>query len=346
VEETAVTFAFPPALIIAALVLPLSIALFFWKTRWTRRQLSAVIAPRLRDQLTSSVDWARRRGKAILFVSALIFLLISIARPQYGFEKAEMDRKNVDFTIALDLSRSMLTEDMDKGSRLTEAKNAIGDLLDTLSGGDRVGLIAFAGEAFLAAPITFDHEAVRRNLASLEPRVVTRPGSDLAAAIRLAEKVFSVGEFESKALILVTDGEELQGDAVVAAREAAQRGMRIFTVGVGSLTGARIPERDRTGKIRFVRNEFGNEVVSRLNQRVLQQIAASGSGFYHPIGINDEGLQKVYQSGVLPLGKGTRQKLSSDPGEYFQWPLGLAILLFLVELLVSDRRKPAVPTTR
>jgi Ca-activated chloride channel family protein len=333
------TFAFPPALLIAAVLIPLSIALFAWKSRWTRRQLSAVVAPRLREQLTATIDWGKRRAKAVLFVAGLLFMLIAIARPQYGFKSAEVDRNSVDFLIALDLSRSMYVEDMGGRQRLGEAKEAIGLLLDVLGGGDRVGLIGFAGEAFVAAPVTFDHEAVRRTLNNLDPRVVERAGSDIASAIRLADRTFAAGDYETKALVVITDGEELQGDAVIAGREAARSGLRIYTVGVGTASGGRIPEKDARGTVRYVRNEFGTEVISRMNHRMLQQVAASGRGRFEAIGIRGEGLRNIYENSVRPLGTGMRQKPSKDPGEYFQWPLGLAVALFLVELLLNERRK-------
>lgn len=339
-------FAFPHALAIAAAIIPVSFILYLWKSRWSRRQLSGVVAPRLAEQLTRSIDWGKRRAKAVLFVLALVFMLVAIGRPQWGLRKAELDRNGVDVLIGLDLSRSMLAEDEAGTARLKAAKDGIQNLVNLLGSNDRVGLIGFAGEAFVAAPITQDFESVKRNLEALDPKIVARPGSDLGAAIRLADRTFESGKFETKALVLVTDGEQLQGDAVIAAREAAQHGMRIFTVGAGSMSGARIPERQKNGSVRFVKNEFGNEVVSRLNQRVLQQVAASGKGLYEGLGEKGQGLQAVYEQGVEPHAHEKHEKQTEEPAEYFQWPLGLAIFLFLAEMLVNERRKPAtVPVT-
>ena len=318
---------------------PFCILLYRWSAKRARKRLAGVIAPRLVDQLLRSVDFGKRYLKAALFTLGIFALLFALARPQFGFEPAEVERASADFIIALDLSRSMNAEDMDGKTRLVSAKDAIGKLLDRL-GADRVGLVGFAGEAFLAAPVTQDHAAVRRNLDALDTTSVAKPGSDMAAALKLAQKTFENGKYESKALVIITDGEELQGDAVVAARDAALKGMSTFAVGVGSASGARVPV--QKGGVAFARNEFGNEVVSRLNERVLRQVAASGRGMYEPLGKDGEGLNAIRKKGLDPLKKGRMTRASKDPREFFQWPLALAIALLLTEMLVSDRRKRVV----
>ena len=238
----------------------------------------------------------------------------------------------------------MLAEDVENKARLDAAKTGVSGLLDHI-GSDRAGLIAFAGEAFLAAPVTQDHEAVKRNLAALNTESIAKPGSDMAKAIELAAKTFENGKYETKALVIVTDGEELQGDAIVAARATAQKGLAIFTVGVGSSIGARIPaKKDSSGIARFAKNEFGGEVLTRLNERVLQQLAASGKGFYEPLGKDGAGLVNTWRRGLEPMAKGTQTKQSKDMEEYFQWPLALALFLFLAEMLVSDRKNPVKPS--
>ncbi|HEV7866943.1 MAG TPA: VWA domain-containing protein [Chthoniobacteraceae bacterium] len=331
-----------PYLLIGAAVIPCVVLLLHrWSERRARVQLQRIVAPRLRENLLRSVDFAKRWRKTLLFAFGLAALLIALARPLLGFLPMEVERSSVDFFIALDLSRSMLAEDADGKARLVAAKGGLDRMLSRL-GADRVGVIAFAGEAFIAAPVTQDHEAVRRNLAALDPTAIARPGSDLAAAIKLAQKTFENGSYESKALVLITDGEELQGDAVIAAREAGMKGMSIFTVGVGSAIGARIPAK-KEGGLKFQKNEFGREVLSRLNERALQQIAASGRGFYEALGEDGDGLVAVWNRGLQPLGKGTKTKPSKDMREYFQWPLAVALSLLLGEMLVSDRRKRLQP---
>ncbi len=328
-----------PWLLFALPLLPLVLLLLHrWSEARALRKLDAVIAPRLREQLLRSVDFGQRWWKAILFTLGLGGIAVAIARPQFGLKPMEVERSSVDFIVALDLSRSMLAEDVEGKSRLEAAKAGIGKLLDTL-GSDRAGLIAFAGDAFLAAPVTQDHEAVKRNLAALDTGAIAKGGSDLAKAINLAVKTFEAGKYETKALVLVTDGEELQGDAMVAARDASRKGMQIFTVGVGTPLGARIPDRKQQGVARFAKNEFGNDVLTRLNERMLQQLAASGRGFYEPLGREGDGLVSTWRRGLEPLAKGTQTKQSKDMEEYFQFPLALALALILTEMLVSDRRK-------
>lgn len=330
-------FEWPFALWLAALFVPLAFALHLWSARKAARRLDGIIAARLREQLVRSVDFSKRWLRAGLVTLGLVFVFVALARPQFGFLKTELERSSVDFLVALDLSRSMLAEDVGGQARLAAARGALNDLLDQLRG-DRVGLIAFAGEAFLAAPITEDHAAIRRTLKALDTSAAAKAGSDIAAAIRLAAQTFEKGAFESKALVIVTDGEELQGDAVIAAREAAGKGLTVFTVGVGSLTGARVPA-GKPGAVVFAKNEFNREVISRLNERVLQQVAANGRGFYEAFGTEGEGLWKVWERGLAPLAKGVKTRESQEMREYYQWPLALGVALLFAELLINDRRK-------
>jgi Ca-activated chloride channel homolog len=331
-------FALPWFLLAAAVVPVLALLLQWWSERRAQHRLRSLISPRLKEELLRSVDFGKRWRKAVVLACGLAVLLVAVARPQFGFQPVEVERSSVDFIVAVDLSRSMLAEDAETKQRLEAAKEGVNSLLDRI-GSDRAGLIAFAGDAFLAAPITQDHEAVKRNLAALTTESIAKQGSDMAKAIELAGKTFENGKYETKALVIVTDGEELQGDAIVAARVAAQKGLSIFTVGVGSIIGARIPARkEGGGSVRFSKNEFGNEVVTRLNERMLQQLAASGRGFYEPLGKGGTGLVNTWRRGLEPMAKGTQTKQSKDMEEYFQWPLALALVLLLGEMLVSDRR--------
>ncbi|MES2707096.1 MAG: VWA domain-containing protein [Verrucomicrobiota bacterium] len=343
-EKTSLTFACPQWLPAAAVAVVVLLLLHAWTAKRGLRKLQGVVAARLRDQLLRSVSFGRRWIKAVTLALATALLMGAIARPQAGFQTVTVDRSAVDFLIGLDLSRSMLAEDMNGKSRLDAAKESIATFLDRL-GADRAGLLAFAGESFIAAPITQDHEAVKRNLAALTTNSVARQGSDLAKAIQLALKTFETGKYETKALVLITDGEQLQGDALIAARDAARKGLRIYTVGAGSISGARIPPEPETGGRGFARNEFNREVVTRLNPRMLQQLSAAGEGFYEALGEEGEGLKAVLDNGLSSLAKKAQEtKASTDLREFFQWPLAAALLFFLLEMLLSDRRKTVQPT--
>jgi len=339
-------FAVLPWLIAVAVLVPACMLLLRWGAKRKRAMLDRVIAARLREQLLRPVDYGKRNFKTALWLLALVALLVSLARPLYGHREIKVERPGVDLMIALDISKSMLADDASPSNRLHAAKAGIARLLDRPSG-DRIGLVAFAGEAFLMAPITQDHQSVMRSLEALNTTATSKPGSDIAAALKLAMRSFDPKQQSGKAIVLISDGEELQGDAIVAAREVATKGISIFTVGVGSTTGARLVERpqrnDRPDRPqlekRYAKNEFGQEVVSRLNERVLQQVAVGGHGFYAALGEQGEGLMQVSERGLAPLARGTEVRQSKEMREFFQIPLGLCVFLLLWEMLVSERKK-------
>ena len=335
-------------IIAIAVLVPACVLIVRWGSARKRAMLDRVIAARLREQLLRSVDYGKRKFKVALWLLAITALLVSLARPLFGYREIKVERPGVDLMIALDISKSMLAEDA-VSNRLSAAKSAILKLLDRPSG-DRVGLIAFAGEAFLMTPVTQDHQAVVRSLEALSTTATSKPGSDIAAALKLALRSFDEKQKSGKAIVLISDGEELQGDAIVAAREVATKGVSIFTVGVGSTTGARIAVREQKNdrpqfEVKFAKNEFGQEVVSKLNERVLQQIATAGRGFYAPLGDEAQGLMSVNDRGLAPLARGTETRLSKDMREFFQIPLGLCVVLLLWEMLVNERKKGQKPTT-
>jgi Ca-activated chloride channel homolog len=337
-------------LLAIVVLVPACLLIIRWGARRKRAMLNRVIAARLREQLLRSVDYGKRNFKTALWLLAVGSLLVSLARPLFGHREIKVERPGVDLMIALDISKSMLAEDA-VTNRLNASKTAILRLLDRPSG-DRVGLIAFAGEAALIAPITQDHQAIVRSIAALTTTAISKPGSDIGAALKLALRSFDVKQQSGKAIVVISDGEELQGDAIVAAREVATKGVSIFTVGVGSTTGARIADRtpprnnDRPQlEVKYAKNEFGQEVVSRLNERVLQQVAVSGRGFYVALGDEGQGLLNVNERGLAPLARGTEVRKSKEMREFFQIPLGLCVALLLWEMLVNERRKAQKLTT-
>jgi Ca-activated chloride channel family protein len=307
----------------------------FWGARQRRAALGRIAAPRLHDSLAGSLDRNKRAIKAFLFALGVALVTACLARPLLGLKEVQVERAGVDVIIALDVSRSMLAQDA-PANRLLAAKNAIIRLIG-LPSHDRYGLIIFSGEAGLMAPVTLDHQAVARALDAVSVGMVSKPGTDLAAAIKLASRSYDETHPYGRALLILSDGEQLQGDAVVAAREAWAKGITVFTVGVGSSPGARVPESGGF-QTRFLKNELGRDVVSRLNEHVLQQIAASGHGFYAPLGTDGDGLVSIANQGVAPLAKGTQIRQSKELREYFQWPLGLAFALLLLEMTLSERK--------
>ena len=280
------------------------------------------------------MDRRRRVLKQTLLVLGLSFLALALARPQWGRERVRLERTGVDLIIALDVSRSMLAVDVEGTNRLAAARAAMLKLLDHM-GGDRVGLVGFAGEAFLAAPLTRDHTAVARALTALNPATVSEPGSDFAKAIARAREGFERGSEGPRLLLLLSDGEQLQGDALSAARAAVVAGITVHCAGVGSASGARLP-----GRGGFQKNAFGREVISRLDEHVLQQTATAGHGTYVRIPDRDSrALADWFEQASTGLPKTTETQELGDPRERFQWPLAAALTLLGGEWLVGERRR-------
>jgi Ca-activated chloride channel family protein len=312
-----------------------------WR-RYDRRQRAALeqfIAPQLRDELTQSVSGPRTLLKRVLLAVAVAFLFVALAAPQAGYRWEQIKRRGNDIIFAVDTSRSMTTPDV-KPNRLARAKLAIDDFVNRLNG-DAVGLVAFAGTAFLQTPITLDYGAFHESLAALDTHIIPRGGTNITSAIREAQAALQRRPGSDKILILITDGEDLEGDSLAAAKSAAtQDGLKIFTVGVGSANGDLIPlPADQGGG--FLKDSNGHLVKSRLDESALKAIAAATGGAYAPLGAQNQGLDTIYQEALAPLAKHDLESRSQKVyTQRFQWPLGVAILALLGSLMVTTRRRP------
>ena len=304
-----------------------------------RAALATFASSHLHAQLTASFSAARRNWKRGLFLAATGCLFVALARPQAGFRWEDIKRRGIEVIFAVDTSRSMLTPDV-KPDRLTRAKLAVDDFVSRLDG-DGVGLIAFAGDAFLQCPITIDHDAFHESLAALDTTIIPRGGTDIASAIREAQTALQNRPNNDKILVLLTDGEDLEGDALVAAKAAAKDGLKIYTVGVGSANGDLIPIPAEQGG-GFVKDETGQFVKSHLDEAGLKAIAGATGGLYAPLGAQGQGLEAIYQQGLAPLAKhdlaSRRQKVYT---ERFQWPLAASLALLLSSMLIGTRRRVA-----
>lgn len=328
------TFA-QPLWIITGLIVCIG-TLFLLHSLQARRlaTLEKFAAAHLLDRLTRNVSTARQLTKKAIFVLALFCCFLALARPQYGFRWEDVKRKGIDILFAVDTSKSMLVEDI-KPNRLERAKLAIMDFVDQLDG-DRVGLLPFAGTAYLMCPLTGDYGAFEDSLKTVDTTIIPKGGTDIAAAIREAESVLS-NEANYKLLILVTDGENLEGDALAAAQEAAGKGMRIFTVGVGTREGEIIPLSG--GAKGFVKDASGNFVVSHLDEATLTQIAEKSNGLYVPLGNKGQGLQTIYRKklALVPKEELTERR-HKVPLERYQWPLAVGIGLLALEFMIGTRK--------
>jgi Ca-activated chloride channel family protein len=330
-------FGNPSSFWLLALV-PVLAAFLVWAFRARRRALERFASPPLVDRLADSVRPVARCWKAVFVVAVVLFTTLALAQPRWGFEWHEVKHKGVDIFVLLDVSKSMLTEDV-RPNRATQAKYAVQDLLEKLRG-DRIGLIAFAGTAFVQCPLTVDYEAFRLTLKDADPQIIPRGGTAIGAAMRTALKGFEAGEGRDRAIVLITDGEQTEGDALAAADEAAKAGVKIYAIGVGTAEGELIPVREEGKQMEFLKDREGKVVKSRLDEETLKQIALKTGGIYVRSAAGDFGIDTIYDKGIAQLQrKEFEAHLQKRYFERFQWPLGVAFALLVVERFVSDRRK-------
>jgi len=331
-----------PVWLLAAL---LAMGGLYWVSRrydsHQRAALEQFVSVRLRGDLTRSVSHARIVIKRVLFAASVVLLCIALAEPQAGFRWEQVQRRGHDIIFAVDTSRSMLTPDV-KPNRLARAKLAIDDFVSHLNG-DAVGLVAFAGSAFLQTPITLDYGAFHESLNALDTNIIPRGGTDITSAIQEADAALQHRAASDKIMILVTDGEDLEGNALAAAKAAAKDGLKIFTVGVGSANGELIPlPADQGGG--FLKDNEGHLVRSRLDESALKTLAEATGGSYAPLGAANEGLDTIYREALAPLAKHDLESRSQKIyTERYQWPLGASLALLMCSLLLGTRRRfPAV----
>lgn len=305
---------------------------FLKKDRFIKEFCGEELYPRL----IPSVQKGRQKFKAFLLILSVFFMIIALVRPKWGFHWEDIKRVGVDIIVAVDVSKSMLAQDV-KPNRLERAKREVYDLCQMLEG-DRIGLIAFAGTSFVQCPLTLDYGAFRMFLDYLDPDLIPTPGTAIGGAIRKATQSFSRRERKSKALIIITDGEDHESHPFEAAKEAKKEGIKIFTIGIGKGSGTPIPAADGSGG--FLKDRKGNVVLSKLDEKTLQRIALETGGSYVPSVTGDMDLDKIYRSEI----KGTMEKkeLRSTRKkrweERFQWFIFIGLLLLSAEFFVRERK--------
>ncbi len=322
-------YVIPPALLVLGFI-------FHLASRARKRQLGKFAADRLLSGLLRSYSPGRRRFKQLLIAAGVALILVALARPQYGYTWKETSARGIDVLFVLDSSKSMLAQDI-RPNRLERAKFAILDFVERIPG-DRVGLVAFAGNAFLQCPLTLDYDAFRLSLEAVDTEVIPHGGTDIARALIEAEQAFSEDN-NHKVVVLITDGEDLEQSGVEQARLLAQQGMTIYTVGVGTAEGELIPVESQRGRVEYLRDSDGKPVTTRLDEETLKDIAEATGGFYVPLGVSGYGLEQVFEAGLQSIPEqdlgSRRQKVWI---ERFQWPLGLGLFLLAWEPLVGTRR--------
>lgn len=341
-EDSPLTFARPLWLYAGPLVCALMAWLF---TRFDRRReadLAKLVHPRFRTRLLPGSSPRLILTKRLLWLACLVLLFTAAAGPQKGFEFREVKRRGIDILFAIDTSRSMLAEDLTP-NRLERARLGIHDFISRLEG-DRVGLIPFAGSAYALCPLTSDYEAFRESLDALDTDLIPKQGTDVASAINEAARLFDEQGNNHRILVLITDGEDLQGDAIDTAREQAKKGMTIYPVGVGSPDGVTIPIQLPNGRRDFIRDQAGAPVTTKLDEATLRKIAEAANGFYVPMGRGAEGLDTIYREKLRLVPKNEIEaRMEKIPMERYEWPLALALLCLLMEFLLPNRLRSAKP---
>jgi Ca-activated chloride channel family protein len=300
------------------------------------RQLARMASPHFVAELTASHSPARRRIKEILLLLAMVLAGVALARPQWGSVETSNAWLGEDMVFVVDCSLSMTTTDVSP-SRLQRAKFSVLDFVRRQSHG-RVGLVAFAGSAFIQCPLTFDTDAFEESLLGLDEKTMPIPGTDIGRALNEAYHATDK-QSRHKMVVLVTDGEDLEKSGVAAAKNLATNGVVVFTIGVGTPAGKEIQTLNAAGQPELLRDSKGGIVRSRLDEDTLREIAQATGGSYYPLGPLGDGLMKVRSAiHALDAANGLQQALRSGV-DHFYWPLALALALLVVEPLVSTRRQ-------
>ncbi len=328
-----------PKIVILFLFLYLLAHLLKWRSKKNEKQLLKIwgILPNMRKKHYSK--WWEYLHKG-LFQLGFIFLGIALARPQWGFSTEKRQQTGLNVIFAIDTSKSMLANDV-RPNRLELAKMSIEELLKSLKG-NQVGLIAFAGSAFLQCPSTADYGAFKLALQSLDTDIIPKGGTNLSEAMELAATIFDETA-RYKQIILLTDGENLSGDAIKCAQKIASKGITIHTVGIGTSNGSPIGITNDRGLTEYLKDEKGQTIITRLDEPTLQQIAQITHGFYVPLGNAGEGLKQIYNMALKHLPKENFESVEKIPIERYALFASLALVCLLLETICYPIKRKSIP---
>ncbi|MFO8053706.1 MAG: VWA domain-containing protein [Bacteroidales bacterium] len=315
------------------------LVLFHIATNYRRRKkINALADNDLYIYLTPQASNTRRNWKFTLFVMALFFLIVALANPQIGSKMEKAEKKGVDLIVALDVSRSMLATDLSP-NRLASAKRALNRLINRLEG-DRIGLVIFAGQAYKQFPITTDYAAAKMFLQAVSTEIAPTQGTAIGEAIEKSINSMNDKADNNQAVIVISDGENHEDNPLQMAEKAAEKGIIIHTIGIGSLKGAPIPISNRPGTGRYLQDNKGNTVISQLNQQMLQDIAKAGNGTYIHASNTKTGVNALYEEVQKMKAKEFDTLVYADYEDRFQYPLAIALLLLIIEHLMYNRKSP------
>ncbi len=324
-----------PAYLYLLLILPLLVAFYLYSNYRRRKAIRVFGDPELMMQLMPDVSKYRPDVKFWLLAAAIALFALLLARPQFGSKLETVKRQGVEVMIALDISNSMLAQDV-QPSRLEKAKRLVAQLVDKMQN-DKVGMIVFAGDAFTQLPITSDYISAKMFLESIDPSLISKQGTAIAAAINLATKSFTPQEGVGRAVIVITDGENHEGGVEEAAKAAVEKGIQVNVLGVGMPDGAPIPV---PGTNDYRRDREGNVIVTRLNEAMCQEIAKVGNGIYVRVD-NTNNAQKAINQEINKMSKAeVETQVYTEFNEQFQAVAWIILLLLLAEMLILERKNP------
>lgn len=317
------------------ILIPVLLIVFIIGRRIRKRSLKRFGDPEILNQLMPFLSVNRPVVKFLFILFALVFIILGMARPQFGSKLEEIKRKGIEIVIALDVSNSMLAEDI-QPNRLEKAKQAIARLVEKLAD-DKIGLIVFAGDAYVQMPVTSDYTSAKMFLSSINTQIVPKQGTAIGSAIDLGINSFSPDNEASKALIIITDGEDHDDNAVSLARDAAEKGIVIYTIGVGTPDGAPIPVYSGNQRS-FRKDRQGNVVITKLNEKILREITNAGNGSYIRATNNRLGLNMLFDQISSIEKKELETRIYSEYDEKFQYMIGLALILILFDFILLERK--------
>lgn len=323
-----------PAFLYLLIIIPVIIVIRLLEMRKRKLKLKKFGDLSLLKQLMPDVSSSRKSLKFWLMIAALALLIVMLARPQMGTKISQEKRKGIEVIISLDISNSMRAEDV-VPSRLDKSKMLVENMVDNFTN-DKVGLVVFAGDAFIQLPITSDYVSAKMFLQNTDPSLIATQGTDLAGAIELSSKSFTQQDKVGRAILIITDGEDHEGGAIEAAEKARKNGIRVFFLGVGSTKGSPVPD----GNGGYMKDNSGQEVISVLNEEMCKQVAQAGGGAY--IHVDNTSLaQRQLNDELTKLQKGDISSVVySEYDEQFQAVGILVLILLIIEMLILERKNP------
>lgn len=331
-----------PDFLYALLIIPVLLIVWFLLIKLQKKSWAKFGDIELIKKLMPNLSYRRKNWRFIIFLTAIISLVFALANPQIGSKLEKVKRKGIDMIIAIDISNSMLAEDI-KPNRLIRSKRAISKLVDNLQG-DRIGIIVFAGSAYTQLPITTDYSAAKMFLSTVSTDYISTQGTSIAAAIDMGRQIFETevknekNQDRNKAIIVITDGEDHEEGAIEQASDAKNEGIKVYTIGMGTQKGAPIPSMRNGRRIGYKKDKDGHTVISKFNENLLQEIADKGDGIFVRANNSKTGLKLILDEINMLNKTEIETQTFKDYESRFQIFAAISILLLIIELLITEKK--------